>query len=167
VFLHSIALVKTLPCLAEPGKIIAVGEPDRSLTDVIPFLANLPGVIAYNPETLSLTFRRPRGFMTIYSDKITITQVADADEGIRLFVALKEAINATWERRAQLPGVSRRKRTPRPLDIWTLLPRTNCTKCNEATCMAFAVAVLQGKRAPADCPVLGVDQREAVAALIA
>ena len=167
MFLDSIALVKTLPCLAEPGKIIAVGEPDRSLTDVIPFLANLPGVIAYNPETLSLTFRRPRGFMTIYSDKITITQVADADEGIRLFVALKEAINATWERRADLSIVTQRRRTPRPLDVWTLLPRTNCGKCSEATCMAFAVAILQDRRDVGECSVLGADQRSAVAALLA
>lgn len=48
----------TLPCLAEPGKNIVIGKPDRLLDDVVPYLATLPGVIAYNPETHTLTFRR-------------------------------------------------------------------------------------------------------------
>ena len=167
MYLESIALIRTLPCLAEPGKVIVVGEPGRPLNDVIPYLAHLPGIIAYNPEILSLTFRRPRGFMTICADKVTITQVNDAAEGMRLFAALQDAINATWERRADLTLITQRKRTPRPLDVWTLLPRTNCGRCNEATCMAFAVAVLQDRREVGECGVLGADQRSAVAALLA
>jgi ArsR family metal-binding transcriptional regulator len=130
-------------------------------------LANLPGIIAYNPETLSLTFRRPRGFMTIYPDKVMITQVDDVAEGIRLFAALQDAINATWERRDDLAAITQRRRAPRPLDIWTLLPRTNCGRCSEATCMAFAVAVLQDRREVGECALLGADQRRAVAALLA
>ncbi len=43
-YLNSIALVRTLPCLAEPGKIIVIGKPDRSLAEVIPYLATLPGM---------------------------------------------------------------------------------------------------------------------------
>ena len=30
------------------------------------------------------------------------------------------------------------RRAPRPLDVWTLLPQSNCKCCGEATCMAFA-----------------------------
>ena len=54
MYLESIALTRTLPCLAEPGKIIVIGKPHRSLGDVIPYLATLPGVIAFNPETRTL-----------------------------------------------------------------------------------------------------------------
>jgi ArsR family metal-binding transcriptional regulator len=49
-YLESIALAKTLPCLAEPGKVIVVGDPSRSLDKVLPYLAALPGVIAWNLE---------------------------------------------------------------------------------------------------------------------
>jgi ArsR family metal-binding transcriptional regulator len=92
-----ISLTKILPCLAEPGKIIVVGKPDQSLAQVIPYLAALPGVIAYNPDTLTLTFRRPRGFMTLYPEKVYITQLRDAEEGLQLLSALAEAVKATWE----------------------------------------------------------------------
>jgi ArsR family metal-binding transcriptional regulator len=151
MFLEAITLTRTLPCLAEPGKIIVIGQPGRPLSDVIPYLAALPGVIAYNPGTLTLTFRRPRGFMTLYTDKVYITQVSSVDEGLELLKSLTEAINATWEHRAELVAVTSARRAPRWLDILTLLPQTNCKQCGEATCMAFAAALLQQERLLIEC----------------
>ncbi len=150
-YLDSIALVKTLPCLAEPGKIIVIGKPDRDLRDVIPYLATLPGVIAYNPETLTLTFRRQPGFLTLYPDKVYITQITDAQAGLEVLSALKDAINATWKHRRELTAVTQARRAPRHLDIWELLPRSNCQQCGETTCLAFAVMVVQQKRSLEEC----------------
>lgn len=119
MFLEFIILTRILPCLAEPGKFIIIGEPSRPLDDVLPYLATLPGVIAYNPETHTLTFRRQPGFLTLYSDKVYITQVNDTQEGLDLLKALTDAINATWERRVELVALTVRRRAPRPLDVWT------------------------------------------------
>lgn len=151
MYLEAIILSRALPCLAEPGRIIVIGKPNRTLDDVLPYLATLPGIIAWNPEAMTLTFRRPHGFMTLYSDKVYITQVVDTTEGLELFVALKEAVNTVWEKRVELTAVTAKKRAPRHLDIWELLPRTNCGQCDETTCLAFAVAVLQQKRLVTEC----------------
>ena len=151
MYLENVMLTKTLPCLAEPGKIIVIGKPDRMLDEIIPYLATLPGVIAYNPDTHTLTFRRQPGFMTLYPDKVYITQIKDADEGLELFKVLADAINATWEHRAELVAVTAARHAPRWLDIWSLLPQSNCKQCGEATCMAFAAAILQEKRQLSEC----------------
>ncbi len=151
MYLNSITLTHTLPCLAEPGKIIVIGKPDCSLAEVIPYLANLPGVIAYNPEACTLTFRRQPGFMTLYMDKVYITQVKDTEEGLELLKALVNAINATWQHRAELVAVTAKKQAPRHLDIYALLPQTNCRQCGEATCLAFAVLLIQQKRGLEEC----------------
>ena len=151
MFLETITLVKILPCLAEPGRIIVIGQPSQLLTDVIPYLATLPDVIVYNPATCTVTFRRQHGFMTLYADKVYITQVQDVDEGLELLKALTGAINATWLHRAKLVAVTTARSAPRLLDIWTLLPQTNCRQCGEATCMAFAAALLHQKRSLAEC----------------
>jgi ArsR family metal-binding transcriptional regulator len=170
-YLDSITLAKTLPCLAEPGRIIVIGKPNRLLDEVLPYLATLSGVIAWNPEALSLTFRRPHGFMTLYGDKVYITQVVDSAEGLQLFDALKEAINATWEKRAELIAETAKKRAPRHLDIWELLPRTNCGQCGEATCLAFAALLIQSKHRLEECvPLQGdnafADRRAALEAML-
>jgi ArsR family metal-binding transcriptional regulator len=90
-------------------------------------------------------------------DRVYITQLRNADEGLELLAALKDAINATWDQREQLMAVTQARHAPRPLDVWTLLPQTNCRQCGEATCMAFAVGLLQHKRSVIECPTLQAD----------
>lgn len=157
IYLNSVTLTRTLPCLAEPGKIIVMGKPDRTLEEVLPYLATLPSVIAFNPDQCTLTFRRQPGFLTIQRDQVHITQVKDVQEGLELLAALTESINAVWEHRQELVAVTTLKRTPRPLDVWSLLPQTNCRQCGELTCMAFAVGLLQQNRTLKECPVLTSD----------
>ena len=156
-FLESIARERTQPCLAAPGKLIVVGRPARDLADVLPFLAALPNAVVYNPQPLSLTLRRNPGLITLQPDRVSITQVDDSEEGMQLLASLAEAINATWEHRAELVKVTATRRAPRPLDIWTLLPQTNCGRCGEATCMAFACNLLLQKRDLEECPTLQTD----------
>jgi ArsR family metal-binding transcriptional regulator len=157
MFLDEITLVRTQPCLAEPGKVVIVGRPARALDEVVPYLATLPNVIAYNPDTLTLTLRRQPGFLTFYPEQIYITQVKDTEEGTKLLAALVDAINKTWEHRDELVAVTARRYIPRPLDVWSLLPQTNCKQCGEATCMAFAVTLIQHTRTPNDCVPLMSD----------
>lgn len=157
MYLEKIDLARTLPCLAEPGKLQIIGTPSRSLDEVIPYLATLPGIVAYNPERISLTFRRRPGFLTLLVDKVVITQVKDNEEGAQLLAGLVEAINTTWENRAELIAVTRPSRMLRPLDIYALLPQTNCGECGEATCMAFAAKLFMRERAPDECPPLSAD----------
>ena len=41
-----------------------------------------------------------------------------------------------------------------PMEIFKLLDRSNCKKCHELTCMAFAAAVFKGQRQLIECPHL-------------
>lgn len=150
-YLEALSLARTLPCLAEPGKIIVIGKPNRDLEAVIPYLATLPGVIAYNPDSRTLTFRRQPGFLTLYPEKIYITQVKDIEQGLELLQSLKDAINATWEQRDELAAVSTARHAPRHLDIYSQLPQTNCRLCGESTCLAFAVLLIQEKHTLEEC----------------
>ena len=57
---------------------------------------------------------------------------------------------------AQVPETQRRKsiREISPIDVYKLLPRTNCRECREANCMAFATRVVNGEIVLVDCPLL-------------
>lgn len=43
------------------------------------------------------------------------------------------------------------------MELFKLLPKTNCRKCNEPTCLAFAAAVFTGKKQINECPCLDDD----------
>ena len=40
------------------------------------------------------------------------------------------------------------------MDVFKLLPKTNCRKCNKPTCLAFAAAVFQGQTSLNECPFI-------------
>ncbi len=150
-YLQFIKLLHIAPCLAEPGKFAVTGKPSRSLAEVLPYLAALPNVIGFNPQALRLAFRRPRGFIVLCPSRISITQVRDADEGQALFTVWMEAINDTWENRSSLRPVQASKKPHNHLDIYALLPQTNCRQCGETSCRIFAVGLAMHKHALAEC----------------
>ncbi|HWQ41420.1 MAG TPA: (Fe-S)-binding protein, partial [Desulfosporosinus sp.] len=39
-----------------------------------------------------------------------------------------------------------------PLEIYKLLPKSNCKQCGVATCLAFAAAVIKGEKRLDQCP---------------
>jgi len=41
-----------------------------------------------------------------------------------------------------------------PIDVYKLLPRTNCKECGESNCMAFATRLVNGEVSIEDCPVI-------------
>ncbi|HUU93123.1 MAG TPA: (Fe-S)-binding protein, partial [Phycisphaerae bacterium] len=53
------------------------------------------------------------------------------------------------------------------LDIFKLLPKTNCKKCGMPTCLAFAMALAQKKVGLDACPDASDEAREALAAAAA
>ena len=169
---NSLALVETLPCLADPGKIIVIGETDAAIDGVLPLLnAILPTVISYHPFSGVMTLRRRPGLITLYPDKVMITQVADVEEGLALLAAMRDLLNQTWARRDEIQPRHEGRRIPRPLDVYELLPRTNCRACGESTCMAFAFGLLESRHRPEECPALAdpvfAAQRQALADMLA
>jgi hypothetical protein len=46
------------------------------------------------------------------------------------------------------------KSTFTPLDVYKILPQTNCSKCLLPSCLAFAAAIVAGRKKLKDCPDL-------------
>ncbi len=47
------------------------------------------------------------------------------------------------------------------MEVYKLLEKTNCRKCNKPTCLAFAAAVFQGKMSLSECPFVDKETIEA------
>ena len=58
-----------------------------------------------------------------------------------------------------------------PIDVYSLLPRTNCKECGESNCMAFATRVVNGELMISACPPLHTiefgKEHESLSALMA
>ncbi|HCJ10571.1 MAG TPA: acetyl-CoA decarbonylase/synthase complex subunit gamma, partial [Clostridiales bacterium] len=53
------------------------------------------------------------------------------------------------------------------LDIFKLLPKTNCGECGVPTCLAFAMALAAGKTSLEACPHVSEEAKETLGAAAA
>ena len=142
MLLHSYKITRVLPCLADPEKIRVIAETPDEIHEVFPYLnATLKGCI-YNHPALTLTIKKDQKLITLHVRHITLAKIEDENEAEGLLKWLKDLINETYERRDMIEPNYSKGADLKALDIYKLLPGTNCKKCGELACLAFAVKLV-------------------------
>ena len=76
--------------------------------------------------------------VAIYTEQITLTDVRGAEEAAALCRSYYERILKVLARKDAITPLYEARLTLGVLDIYRMLPRTNCGICQLPTCMAFA-----------------------------
>jgi len=126
---------------------------DDDIKEVLPYLnAELKGALDYRHKDGILLWEGalPRTETQIKeikrhafrANEIAVSSFQDEDAAEKYAGQLVGMINDVWARRAEItPKTEGIAPMPKALDIWKMLPRTNCKQCGFPTCMAYAVAV--------------------------
>ena len=142
MLLRSHQITRVLPCLADPEKIRVIAEVSEEIQEVFPYLnATMKGCI-YNHPANTLTIRKDQKLITLHALHIALAKVEDEKEAEEILRWLKDLINETYEKRDQIEPNYSMAAELKALDIFKLLPGTNCKKCGEPTCLAFAVKLV-------------------------
>lgn len=142
MLLHSYEITRTLPCLADPEKIRVIADVSGEIHEVFPYLnAILKGCI-YNHPANTLTIKKDGKMFTLHAHHITLAKIEDEKEAEEILSWLRDLINETYEKRGQIEPNYSMAAELKALDIYRLLPGTNCKKCGELTCLAFAVKLV-------------------------
>lgn len=156
---YTVKMVRPICALNRPV-VAALVEIDADIREVFPYLNAELGNCFYNPETPFLRFVWSGKGITLYPNTIGITGLADEDEAQRLVEALNQLLAETWARREQIEPSYRRGTEVTALEVYKHLPRTNCGRCGERTCLAFAARLLKQEMGLVDCPPLAESERE-------
>lgn len=142
MLIHSHKITRILPCLADPEKIRVIAELSDEIHKVFPYLnAVLKGCI-YNHPALTLTIKKDGKLLTLHFRHITLAKVEDEREAEDILRWLEDLINETYEKRDKIEPNYSKGAELKALDIFKLLPGTNCRRCGELTCLAFAVKLV-------------------------
>lgn len=138
--LTEIRITHVLDCLADPSKVRVIAAFDRPLPELLPYLATLLPQAGYSRDAGLLTLYKEGRLITVYPHVVTIAKAHDEPDALDVLcwlrLLLKEA--AAGMASGTLAPCSGRVGRPRLLDIYLLLPRSNCRDCGERTCLAFA-----------------------------
>lgn len=144
MLLRDYEMTFSLPaCMPSAKTIQALAKLSDDIGDVLPYLNALVRGAAFDPEGCTLRFWRQDHAFTIFRDHVNIAKAIDAADAREAMDWLKDFINDTYERRDSLEPSYRRAMELKPLQLYQLLPGTNCKECGEATCFAFAARLLR------------------------
>ncbi len=142
MLLNSYKITRVLPCLADPEKIRVIADISDEIHEVFPYLnATLKGCI-YNHPALTLTIKKDGKLFTLHAKHITLAKIEDEREAEEILGWLKDLINQTYDKRGRIEPNYSKGEELKALDIFKLLPGTNCKKCGEPACLAFAVRLV-------------------------
>jgi ArsR family metal-binding transcriptional regulator len=141
-------------CLPSAVTVSAQVDFDDDLEELLPYLNSEFAPCVYDADVPFLRFKRRGKIFAVYPKRILINPLSDEEEAEEVFRAIREEINSVAERKQEIQPSTWSLSSLKPLDIFRLLPRTNCGLCKKVTCMAFAAAVAGGEALPESCPVL-------------
>jgi len=140
------------PCIVAENMIRVLMQLDSEIGEVIPVLITKypPGKVNYIENKKILTLNIYKRLVTLYpSGKISMNKTIDKEDALEVVTEIMKVINEAYneinsgdianydELREKLSNIG-------PLSLYNCLPKTDCEKCGEKTCMAFAIKLLSG-----------------------
>ncbi|MEW6348975.1 MAG: (Fe-S)-binding protein [Thermodesulfobacteriota bacterium] len=149
-------------CNPQFQSVHCVAHLDEDISGVLPYLNSSLGGSQYVIDPPSVTLRVHGKLITLHAREIFINALQDESEAEKVLGWLTKEINATWERRDQIEPRYEGPSKPQMIRILKLLPKTNCGRCGEPTCMVFAVQAAEGVKTAEDCPELDTERSSAL-----
>jgi ArsR family metal-binding transcriptional regulator len=125
---------------------------EQDISEVLPYLNAVLGGDIYIKDPPSVTFKTQGKLITVHPRKIAVNALRDEAEAHHIIEWLKKEVNDAWENRNKIVPKFDGKSKPHILEIYKLLPKSNCRKCGQPTCMMFASLATEGVKGCGDCP---------------
>ena len=130
---------------------------DEDIGEALPYLNAVLGGDIYIKEPPSVTFKTQGKLITVHPRKIAVNALKDEAEARHIIEWLKNEVNDAWANRDKIVPKYDGKSKPHILEIYKLLPKSNCRKCGQPTCMMFASLASEGIKGCGDCPEMTGD----------
>jgi len=148
-------------CNPSSLKVNAIANLSEDIGEILPYLNTALKGLQYYAEEKILTVKKEGRLISFRPRQIALTKLEDENEATVVMEELKRIVNETYANRDHIKPTYTSRPMPRPLDIFKLLPGKNCKECGEATCMAFALKLINDELEWKQCPLLLTKEFEA------
>jgi len=154
-------------CMPNAVSLHCHADLNEDVSEVLPYLNAMLGGDQYCSDPPEVMFHQYGKIIKVGAREIAVNALKDEEEADQILEWLKNEINQAWENRAGITPCFTGKAKPKLIEILRLLPKTNCRKCGQPTCMVFASQVVEGGRGPEQCPDMIEPNREKLVAYLA
>ena len=144
-------------CLPSSEKVYCIASLNEDVSEALPYLNAVMHGKEYFRDPPVVLFHMQGRIIKIGAREVLINRLVDEDEAEVVLEWWKDKINEVWEKRKDILPCYEGKVKPKMIDVLRLLPKTNCRKCGQPTCMVFASQVVEGKYGAEHCPELSAE----------
>ncbi len=160
---YSDFLLKTPVFRPGASEWIALCKLDADVSQLFPYINAVAEDALYYEQPHYIQFNLAGRLCSLYADRVTIKSFEDREQAQEFINRLIDFLNDLFSKKDSLTPNHKKYKHQSVIDIFKILPRTNCQECGFVTCMAFAAALSKGKTLPEQCPHLTKPIRETAA----
>lgn len=109
------------------------------ISPALPYLNATQRSGTYFPDVPAFSWRLDTHKVGFWPDRIAAEHLESREQAKEVIDRLVKLVNDTWEKRKDLEPDTDTHENLQPLELFRLLPRTNCKECGEASCFNFAL----------------------------
>ena len=158
MYLSNISLIYIKPCTTGGGRIKFRAKLNHAVDEVMPYLNAEIKTGLYIPSAKTFTYKIESHIINIKDDRLTCTQLTNEAQCYEMIDHIMDVINDTWERKDSITPFEETRDRPNAIQLYKLLPKTNCKVCGQLSCMAFASKLILGTCRLYQCPQVQEEQ---------
>jgi ArsR family metal-binding transcriptional regulator len=126
----------------------------RDISAVLPYLNAVFENTMYDRDNHILICEKDKRGYAFRSTDIRVSGIVDASDVPQVAKDTVNRVNQIWRERDRITPSYLERKLPTVIDIYQLLPKTNCRQCGYLTCLAFAAELRTDPGLLAQCPPL-------------
>jgi ArsR family metal-binding transcriptional regulator len=126
----------------------------EDISAVLPYLNAQIKDGSYDHGNHHLIWREPQQAYSFHPREIKIARLEDTFKANQVAGELISKVNQVWQNRQNISPCFDERRLATTIDLFKLLPKTNCKQCGFPTCIVFADALRNGQVQLEDCRLL-------------
>ncbi|MTI69422.1 MAG: Fe-S cluster protein [Firmicutes bacterium] len=158
MYLEDIFITYMQSCIADNNKIRFKADLTNDIAEIFPYLNGKLKDAIFNKKIPAITIRKEFRIITLYNNHMAVQKALNETDAHEIIDYIKDLINKTYNEKENIEPLYKMRSKPTAIEIYNYLPKTNCKKCGEATCLAFATKLLIGQQDIKKCKPLYSDK---------
>ncbi|MFC1836173.1 (Fe-S)-binding protein [Thermodesulfobacteriota bacterium] len=139
----------------------AIAHMKVDIAQVLPYLNATLRSGTYFEDAPAFSWRKGDHKIGFWSDRIAADHLESREQAKEVIDELVKMVNETWEKRSEIEPDTTPRENLQPLELFRLLPKTNCKECGESSCFNFALKLAAGQLELKKCaPIFAEEQYE-------
>jgi ArsR family metal-binding transcriptional regulator len=115
------------------------------IREVFPYLNATLRNGTYFSDGPAFSWRQGDHGIGFWPDRIAVDHLESREQATEIIEQLVQVVNEHWEKRGEIEPDTTMRENLQPLELYRLLPRTNCKACGDSSCFSFALKLAAGQ----------------------